>query len=58
MLFGKLFDFNRDGKMHFSERALELGLLEDLLDEEDYGYDESGLFDEEDLDFDDDDLDF
>ncbi len=57
-MYGKLFDFNRDGKMHFSERAFELGLLDDILDEDDYGYDEGNLFDEEDGDFDEDELDF
>lgn len=56
MPFGKLFDFNRDRKMHFSERAFEMGLLDDILDEDDYGYDEN-LFDQED-DYEDDDFDF
>lgn len=33
-LFGKMFDMNRDGRVDFAESMLELGLLNEILKEE------------------------
>ncbi len=33
-LFGKMFDMNRDGRVDFAESMLELGFLNEILQEE------------------------
>lgn len=38
--FEKLFDFNDDGKLDFSERAMQCFLLDDFLSEDDDSYED------------------
>lgn len=39
-MFDDLFDFNDDGSMDTAERAMELGFIDEITNEDEYGDDE------------------
>lgn len=46
-IFGGLFGFDNDGSMDISERAAELGFIDEIIDDDEYEENEAGEDEEE-----------